>query len=117
MPPKRRGRRLATLTGALAIAAGALLTAAPSASAVGSAGCNSNTISGNWATGFNNVNLRNGPSTSYYSKGQLAKGSVISVSCTWISSNRMDEWMYGKVISGNHAGTWGWVYVPLAHIA
>lgn len=117
IPAKRRGRRVASLAGALAVAAGALLAAAPSASAVGSASCNSNTISGNWATGYSNVNLRNGPSTGYYSKGQLSRGSVIRVSCTWISSDRMDEWMYGQVLTGNHSGAWGWVYVPLTHIA
>ncbi|MEW2402004.1 SH3 domain-containing protein [Streptomyces sp. NPDC046862] len=52
------------------------------------------------------VNLRNGPSTSYYSKGLLKKGTRFDPSC----SKNNHKWFYGKVLSGAHAGTWGWVY-------
>ncbi|WP_107421352.1 SH3 domain-containing protein [Streptomyces nanshensis] len=55
------------------------------------------------------MNLRNGPSTGYYSKGQLGKGTNFYVYCSHVSGT-YTPWYYGKVTSGVHSGTKGWVF-------
>ncbi|WP_327357709.1 SH3 domain-containing protein [Streptomyces sp. NBC_01304] len=116
-PTARRTRRLGIAAATMAMGAAATLMAAPSASAVGSSACNAGGAIGNWKTIKSNVNLRNGPGTGYYSKGQLAKGTVINMKCTWLSKDGKKYWYYGKVRTGYHKGAWGWISWKYAAIA
>lgn len=97
--------RAAAIAAAVAIAVGGALITATPASAVGSSSCN-------WTWAYAQdmktntaVNLRNGPSTAYYSKGILSKGTRFKEYC-----NKDFNWSYGKVLTGANAGKWGWVY-------
>ncbi|OEV09297.1 SH3 domain-containing protein [Streptomyces nanshensis] len=61
----------------------------------------------------NNVQLRKGPDTSYASKGSLRKGTNFRYYCTYRPGTLM-AWYYGKVTSGYHSGTKGWVREDMA---
>ncbi|GGY17807.1 hypothetical protein GCM10010358_81420 [Streptomyces minutiscleroticus] len=88
-----------------ALAAG-VVTATP-ASAVGKSACAFNREDVQTLKTTTNVNLRNGPSTSYTSLGLLAKGTKYDPYCADMNTT----WYYGKVLSGANAGTWGWVKI------
>ncbi|MER7688270.1 SH3 domain-containing protein [Streptomyces sp. NPDC097610] len=110
-------RRLGLAVAAVAMGAAATLVAAPSASAVGTSACNAGGAVGNWKTTVGNLNLRNGPGTNYYSKGQLIKGTVINMKCTWLRKDGQDYWYYGQVRTGAHKGVWGWISWKYAAVA
>ncbi|MEV7955255.1 SH3 domain-containing protein [Streptomyces sp. NPDC088141] len=108
-------QRLGVAVATVAMGAAANLVAAPSASAAGSSACNAGGAIGNWKTMVGNVNLRNGPGTNYYSKGQLTKGTVINMKCTY--AHGQEYWYYGEVRTGAHKNTWGWISWKYAAIA
>lgn len=102
---KVTSRAAAVTVSAAVMFGGAVITASP-ASAVGSSACDYRPAYSPVGTATTTVNLRNGPSTSYYSKGLLVKGNRFDPSC----SKYNHTWFYGKVLSGANSGKWGWVY-------
>ncbi|MDH2390115.1 SH3 domain-containing protein [Streptomyces sp. HNM0663] len=101
---KLTSRAAAVTVAATLILGGAVMAASP-ASAVGSSACDYRPVYSPVSKASTNVNLRNGPSTSYYSKGLLTKGTRFDPLC----SAKNHVWFYGKVLSGANAGKWGWV--------
>ncbi|WP_070018688.1 SH3 domain-containing protein [Streptomyces nanshensis] len=97
------------------VAGATAATAAPAGPAVGKSKCTSSPFTGTWETNARNVNLRNGPSTGYYSKGQLRKGTNVKYICSYIKGKR--DWFYVKVKQGAHAGTHGWISGAYMQIA
>jgi uncharacterized protein YraI len=114
-PKSLLARRLGVTVATVAMAGAATLVAAPSASAAGAASCNHKGPFGGWKTFVGNVNLRNGPGTGYYSKGQLARGTVINIKCTYLKGQQY--WYYGQIRTGAHKNAWGWIFHQYAHIA
>jgi uncharacterized protein YraI len=101
---KLKSRAAAVTVSATLIFGGAVIAASP-ASAVGSSACDYRPAYSPVSKASATVNLRNGPSTSYYSKGLLSKGSRFDPLC----SAKHHVWFYGKVLGGANAGKWGWV--------
>ncbi|MFF8919440.1 hypothetical protein ACF08M_40700 [Streptomyces sp. NPDC015032] len=87
----------------VAVLVGGVVALAPTASAVGRSACTVEVTPGTWKTTVGSVNLRNGPSTRYYSKGLLSKGTKFRSSCG------KGQWDYVKVLSGAHKNTYGWI--------
>ncbi|MFE0135419.1 SH3 domain-containing protein [Streptomyces sp. NPDC059037] len=106
---RRIGRIAASSVIALAAAAGATLATAPTASAVGKSGCSSLSYDRKGHVRADSVNLRNGPGTSYSSKGLLAKGTKTFLYCFKSYDGNRWSWDYLKVTSGPHKGVKGWV--------
>ncbi|WP_019061432.1 hypothetical protein [Streptomyces prunicolor] len=95
---------------ALFAAVGTTIATAPTASAVDSKGCNSAWYYFNGHINTNGVNLRNGPGTSYVSKGLLSKGTRTYVYCYREASGANSRsWDYIKVTSGPNKNVKGWV--------
>ncbi|MFF5019021.1 hypothetical protein [Streptomyces sp. NPDC001165] len=107
VPTRRIPRITALAATTLALVGGALATA-PAASAVGSSACNSAWYYFHGHINTNGVNLRNGPSTSYYSKGVLSKGTGTYIYCYRDYATKM-SWDYVKITSGPNKGVKGWV--------
>ncbi|MGW1615696.1 SH3 domain-containing protein [Streptomyces sp. NPDC002285] len=99
-----KSRAAAVTVSATLIFGGAVIAASP-ASAVGSSACDYRPAWNPPVKATTTVNLRNGPSTSYYSKGLLTKGTRFDPLC----SAKNHVWQYGKVLSGANKGKWGWV--------
>ncbi|MFB6846349.1 SH3 domain-containing protein [Streptomyces sp. NPDC056373] len=95
-------------TAGLVVAGGIATTVAVAgpAAAVGSSACTGDGSGLGTAKTTTGINLRNGPSTSYAILGFLGKGTKIDPECT------DGSWLYGKVLTGANAGTWGWVSIP-----
>jgi uncharacterized protein YgiM (DUF1202 family) len=91
------------LTAATALTLGATLVAAPSASAVGSSGCNKNikdqTLS---VVQYDHADMHTGPGNKYKVKKSVYMGSKVRVYC--INNKSGVNWYYGK--SGR---TKGWM--------
>ncbi|WP_329020482.1 SH3 domain-containing protein [Streptomyces sp. NBC_01601] len=102
-------RRLATVTLSASLLAGTAAALAPAASAatLGSSACSYNITDHDATVGYNGVNYRSGPGTSYASKGFLYSGDDLRVYCG------KSGWYYTKLISrsksGLPAGTYGWI--------
>ena len=100
-------RRLATVALSVSLLGGTAAALAPAASAAGSSACTYNITDHNAIVGYNGVNYRTGPGTSYSSKGFLYNGDDLRVYCG------KSDWYYTKLIyrskSGLSAGTYGWI--------
>ncbi|MFJ1874188.1 SH3 domain-containing protein [Streptomyces chartreusis] len=101
---KMISRAAATAVSSALIFGGAVIAASP-ASAVGSSACDYRPAYSPVTKATTTVNLRNGPSTSYYSKGLLTKRVRFDKLC----SRNNHLWFYGKVLDGPNRGKWGWV--------
>lgn len=104
------GRAALSSAVALFAAIGTTLAMAPTASAVDSKGCNSAWYYFDGHINTSGVNLRNGPGTSYASKGLLSKGTRTYMYCYHKASGAtMWSWEYIKVTSGPNKNVKGWV--------
>ncbi len=101
----RMNSRAAAVAVTAALMVGGTVIAASPASAVGSSACDYRPVNSPVTKATTTVNLRNGPSTSYYSKGLLVKGIRFDPLC----SRNNHLWFYGKVLDGANRGKWGWV--------
>ncbi|MFE7115299.1 hypothetical protein ACFU99_07705 [Streptomyces sp. NPDC057654] len=52
-----------------------------------------------------------------YSKGQITKGIVITIRCTWLRKDGRDYWYCGHVRTGANNGLWGWISWKYAAVA
>jgi uncharacterized protein YraI len=107
-PASRVSRAAALAATTLALFGGAL-TLAPTASAVGSSGCNSAWYDFDGHISANGVNLRSGPGTSYSIKGVVSKGTTTVFYCYRDYGAGKWSWDYLKITSGPNKGVSGWV--------
>ncbi|MFC7639586.1 SH3 domain-containing protein [Streptomyces thermogriseus] len=82
---------------------------APAATAVGGHSKCTRDTNMNGKVDVANVNLRQGPGTSYPSYGQLTKGAKVYIDCIHHPDVTKTPWLYIKVNSGAHKGQRGWV--------
>ncbi|MFF3768524.1 SH3 domain-containing protein [Streptomyces sp. NPDC001922] len=97
-----------TTLAATAVLASGAMAMAPAAGAVGSSKCNSNFSNTDFDVLKSNASLRTGPSSNYSSKGHLAKYTKFYYYCEY--TTKSTSWYYGKILTGAHKGTKGWVY-------
>ncbi|MEV8544453.1 hypothetical protein [Streptomyces sp. NPDC051572] len=99
--------RASTVALSLALVSGTAAALAPTASAATSSTCTYNITDYGATVDGNGVNYRNGPGTTYYSKGLLYTGDRLKVICG------KGNWYYSQLTrrSKSHlaSGTHGWI--------
>ncbi|MGW2701056.1 SH3 domain-containing protein [Streptomyces sp. NPDC001340] len=94
-------RAVSGLTAATALALGATLMAAPTASAVGSSGCTKNIRDTTYTVvQYDHADMHTGPGNNYRVKKSVYMGNKVRVYCT----AKGGSWYYGKFGS-----TYGWM--------
>ncbi|WP_326770701.1 SH3 domain-containing protein (plasmid) [Streptomyces sp. NBC_01591] len=100
-------KRVAALALSASLLTGGAIALAPSAAAVG--GNSKCTADFSGKVSASSTNLRSGPATPYSSYGLLSTGTKVTVICYRQTSVTVQPWLYLKVTSGAHSGTYGWV--------